>query len=461
MNPIEWVFDHAANTPEDVAIAAPNFEMTFGNLVASVQRFSGKFQQLGVRKGSIVGVSARAELDTIVALSLLQIGAISLTASASVVRSYRDQIDFLVVTETVIGFPLDRQILVNQDFLQSLGMVSPLEIATELQDEDVVRLVFSSGTTGTPKGVEFTKENLVTRTQSARTNWMPADPFMSLLGLDTVTGMQTFYWSVFNGKTWLSPTSPEGNLELISKYLVKAIKTSPAKLDDLLGAAEANPLPLVLEFIEVAGSLLSRRIGERCQKVTGITPLYLYGSTEVGTVTKGYFNASEPENVGRKVDDVDFEVIEGRIRYRKANMPKDYWLNPNTGSSGFHDGWFYPGDLGRLDDEGNLHLSGRADDLVNAGGAKFNLLELDMWLRDANLFDDVATFTFLNDGGEQAIGIAFVSNQPPIPEILTKRIQDFLPNLNPALILRLKELPRNKLDKVDRKAIQELATTLK
>ena len=458
MNPISLVIEHASNQPESIAIAAPNYEMNYANLVGSIRLFAAKLKQFGVSKGHIVGISLRPEFETVVSLALMQLGAISLTSTPSILRNYKNQINFLVTGEIQIGFDPARQLLIDSNFLESLGATPAwLEVA-DIEDDEVVRLVFSSGTTGTPKGVEFTKSNLLSRTASARSNWMPADPFMSLLGLDTVTGMQTFFWSVFNGKTWLSPTTAEGNYSLLTKYRVEAIKTSPARLDELLSAVAAKPEPLSLKFVEVAGSLLTRRIGEACQRLTGITPLYLYGSTEVGTVTKGFFNPDQPENVGHKVDDVEFEVIEGRVRYRKANMPKNYWLNPKTGNSGFFDGWFYPGDLGNIDEHGNLHLIGRIDDLVNAGGAKFNLLELDTWLKESAIFDDVASFTIINPVGEVEIGLAFVSVKPPIPEILTKRVREFLPDLKVKHIVRLAELPKNKLDKVDRNQLSRLIT---
>ena len=434
--------------------------MTYRDLVGSVRLIAAKLRQFGVTKSKIVGISLRPEFETVVSLALLQLGAVSLTSSPSILRSYKNQIDFLITGEIQIGFSPSRQLVIDSAFLDSLGASAPLEQVSEIEDNEIVRLVFSSGTTGTPKGIEFTKKNLLTRSASARSNWMPADPFMSLLGLDTVTGMQTFFWSVFNGKTWLSPTTAKGNCDLISKYQVEAIKTSPARLQELLAVLEAEPQPINLKFVEVAGSLLTRRVGEQCERLTKIKPLYLYGSTEVGTVTKGFFNATEPENVGSKVSDVEFEVVDGRVRYRKADMPNSYWLNPATGDSGFIDGWFYPGDLGRLDEAGNLHLLGRIDDLVNAGGAKFNLLELDSWLKESELFDDVASFSILNEFGEAGIGLAFVSKQPPIPELITNRIRDFLPDLAVSHIIRLAQLPKNKLDKIDRNELARITKSL-
>ncbi len=459
VNPINDFFAWAETQPNEVSVESPSFQLSFGSLAASVKRFASKFEQLGVRKGHIVAVSTRPEFETISALALLQLGAISLTGSPAILRSYRQEIDYLVCGELEIGFKPDRQIIVDQDFISGLAAIPQRTAVEQLADSDVVRLVFSSGTTGVPKGVEFTALNLVTRTKSARTNWMPADPFMSLLGLDTVTGMQTFYWSAFNGKTYLVPTDGAGNASLISNFKVKAIKTSPAKLTEFLEAQKNNPKPLELEVVEVAGSLLTRRIGLFCQEVTGITPTYLYGSTEVGTVTKGLFDANQPAKVGSQVADVEFEVVNQQIRYRKANMPKNYWLSPDTGASGFHNGWFYPGDLGNLDANSELHLIGRVDDLVNAGGAKFNLLELDTWLKESEIFDDVASFSYVDEFDEPVIGIAFVAKLSPIPELLTKRLQEFLPNLKISALVRLDALPKNKLDKVDRKALAKLAAS--
>jgi hypothetical protein len=93
--------------------------------------------------------------------------------------------------------------------------------------------------------------------------------------------------------------------------------------------------------------------------------------------------------------------------------------------------------------------------VVNAAGNKFNLLTLDLWLSETKLFDDVATFTYETTSGVK-VGLAFVSETPPEPHLLVERLNAFLPNLQIEQLLRLGSLPRNKMDKVDRKALSEL-----
>lgn len=451
MNPISSFFRHASNNPGAAAVASPNLEISNANFVESIRYFAASFSKKGIAKGSIVGVSAKPEIECVVTLALMQLGAISLTATEAVLREYRSKIDRLVTDTTGINFPEGRKILVDQTFMSELGMLRPMEAIADIDEEDLVRIVFSSGTTGTPKGVPFSAKNLIARTTSADSNWMPKKPFMSLLGLDTVSGIQTFYRNAFSGETYLAPTMALGNAKMINKYKVKSIKTSPARLKELLNTMPEKPE--ALEIVQVAGSLLSNSLVSQCAANWGITPVYLYGSTEVGTVTAGEFQTDSPSNVGKPVSDVDFEITGGQIRYRKDGMPLNYWLDDLQVTSGFRDGWFYPGDLGSLNSKGELILSGRSDDVVNVGGAKFNLLELDIWLQSLDMFKDVASFQVLSVNGEVQLGIAFVSNSPPIPEMILDRIRAFIPDLSFDFLIHLESIPRNRLDKVDRKAL--------
>ena len=467
MNPISKFFEVCKSKPQEIAIASTEIQITFHDLELSVRLFAAAFSHAGVKAGDFVAISAKTEVECVATLALLQLAAVSMSGSEPVLRSYQNQIDFLITDNGDNMFPTNKKIVIDQEFMAGLGRFKPVSDVSETNEQDFVRMVFSSGTTGTPKGVPFTAKNLVTRTNSANSNWMPELPFMSLLGLDTVTGMQTFYWAMFSGNKFFVSTNGPNNLTLIRKFDVRCIKSSPARLKDLLSAAEVEPTPTCLKVVEIAGSLLEVKTVENCERILGINPTYLYGSTEVGTVTKGAFSKSKPNKVGRPVEDVEFGIADesgvsvangviGRIRYRKAEMPEDYWLTPSSGKTGFLDGWFYPGDIGVVNDQGELELQGRSDDVVNLGGSKFNLLELDTWLQGLALFDEVATFQFQDASGATEIGIAFVSENPPIPELLLKRVRAFIPDLNFKHMLRVKKLPRNRLDKVDRKALAEL-----
>lgn len=470
MNPINRFFVTAKVQPKLLAIASAQYEMTYEDLADTANRFAAKFKLAGIKKGSIVALKARPEIEVVAMVAAMQLGAISLRATQQILNSYSSGIEFLVTDDALLAPSGLIVVEVDFQFLQELNSVPPVTSIVELSDFEVCRIVFSSGTTGTPKGVEFKVSYLEQRIQSAFTNWVQKPPFMSFLGLDTVTGFQTFFWAILNSETYFYFVNAGINLDTINKFKIATIKTSAARLKDFVLECEKQEIgSLPIETIQVAGSLLSSALADRCLSRFGIQPTYLYGSTEVGTVTRGEFKALNPANVGTRVDDVELQIVnpngsqtanqvEGLIRFRKAGMPKNYWLTNQTNSnSGFKSDWFYSGDYGLIDESGQLIIRGRKDDLVNAGGAKFNLLELDIWLNESRLFEEAASFQFLDEDGDNCIGVAFVSSAEIPPEVIISRLDDFLPGLNVRSLLRLSEVPRNQLGKVDRNSLTSLA----
>ena len=77
------------------------------------------------------------------------------------------------------------------------------------------------------------------------------------------------------------------------------------------------------------------------------------------------------------------------------------------------------------------------------------------------MFDEVASFRVVTPEGIDEVGVAFVSAKPPIPDLLTRRVRAFLNDLEFKYLFRVSELPRNKLGKVDRKALAKLIDTIR
>ena len=466
MNPLTKFWSLAESQPDSLALVSTSVQMNYRDLADNVARFAGALKKLGVSKGAVVAIQSQPELEAVLILAATQLGAISLSASKLILESFSDNIDFLITEDKTQLSKVSSRIVIDQDFMTKLGGVARITEPESLDREDLVRLSFSSGTTGVPKGIPFTAGRIPLRTASAHRNWMQVTPGMSLLGLDTITGILALFWAVTSGSTFFVSRDAKQNLNLIRNYQIRAIETSPAKLKDLIEVA-GEPQETSLKQILVAGSLMTAGLADDCKQVFGFIPNYLYGSTEVGAATVGLFNPDENNRLGKLVADVELEIVDdhlsplptnqlGNIRYRKTGMPDEYWQSASRPMNGFVDGWFYPGDQGWLNDDGYLYLSGRQDDVVNDAGSKFNLLTLDLWLTDTKLFYEVACFSYNSPTGTR-IGVAFVSSNPPEPNILIEKIRDFLPNLQVGRLIRISSLPRNKMDKVDRKALAELA----
>jgi len=462
-SPIARFLSHASAHSTEPAFVGPELTLRFGELADIVSRMANRFRQHGVSRGSSVGIVARPEVEASATLAVLSLGGVSMSRPATGWTSMRDAIDFLIVNEVETGFPLSRQIVVDSQFVADLGAIAPLDTPILLDDDELCRVVFSSGTTGVPKGVPFTAGIVTARIASAEENWMRQKPFMALLGLDTVSGYQTFMWAMVNGSTYFSPQGPTHTLGMLKRYGIASIKTSPAKLKDLSLAARNQGTQLTqLREIQVAGSLLTPQLAHHVKETFGITPTYLYGSSEVGTVTRGIFDPDSPRRVGTIVSDVELEIVTdsgemcspgevGWVRCRRESLPPHYWLD--VSGSGFVNGWFYPGDLGSVSSDGVLTLEGRGDDLVNAGGTKLNLSHLDEALLTSELFDDVATFTTTDEFGETRIGLGFVESREVSSTLLIERVSTLFPHVSFAIFLRLDALPRNALGKINRREL--------
>ena len=468
-NPIELFFNQAEKTPEGLALVSPRTTLTYNQLQRLSRQVARKFKQLGIRAGDTVGVQCQPEISVVVWLALMQIGATSLHANSTNSSVFSEFIDFVVVDDPMSKIKSNNLIPIDADFLERLEGIRLLEEVTSLTNESLIRVVFSSGTTGVPKGVPFNVETFLARVDSARKNWIPKQPFMSLLGPETVSGFQTVFAQLFSGNSYYVSHDAEKVWDLIKTNEVKSIKTSPAKLADLIRHQRSKTLNenLSLEVIQVAGSLLPKSLAAHCRDTFGVTPTYLYGSTEVGTVSRGMFSSDKPNFVGHLISEVECEIVDaddlpvsigqgGFIRVRRADMPNTYWHDSQSGTNGFKFGWFYPGDRGSINSSNELSIEGRSDDLVNAGGMKANLAQLDQALSDVKEFGDVATFEFTGDLGESLLGVAYTSGDAVKAQDLERLVANTTPGYKYSAYVRLDSIPRNLLGKVQRQELSNL-----
>lgn len=468
-NPVSRILGWADEQPEATAILSASARLSCAELADAIRRTASALSREGVRTGEVVGVRAAPEWAAVLQLALLHEGAVSLHASEAVLAAHAARIDVLLDDSGRGARGVARSIDVGPRFLSGLGAVRPAETPRPLQGGDLARVVFSSGTTGRPKGIPFTVDRMLARTDSARENWMPADPFVCLLGPDTVSGFQTLLWSLLHGATYVLPGDGVANARLLAAVGARSLKTSPARLADLLDAVEAQPgaAPLALEEVQIAGSLLSSTLARRCQQLLGVTPLYLYGSTEAGTITRGRVRPDRPSAVGRVVDDAELEVVDdggrvvepgtpGAVRFRTPTMPTGYWGGDAEIDAPFGDGWFHPGDRGVLTVDGELEIIGRIDDLVNAGGAKVELTELDLWLAELPLVSEIASFPFRDAAGMLAVGVAYAATRAIEPQLVHERAQRLLPTVELRAVIRVDALPRNATGKVLRAELEAL-----
>jgi acyl-coenzyme A synthetase/AMP-(fatty) acid ligase len=472
MNPIRDVLVRASHDGDTFAVRGASREMSSAVFADTVVRIAAKLRLDGVRPGSVVGLSLDPFLSTVFLAALMHEGAVSFVARSGILDAHAESIDF-VASDNPAVIARHTVIHVTPEWLESTARVStqiqPHDFSSE---DDLVHLVFSSGTTGTPKGVPFTLRDLRRRTSAARENWMPHLPFLSELGLDTVSGMQTYFWSLFSGETYLLPGSAADDIALIERDRVASIKTSPAKLKDLVARATVTGADVSsVKTVEVAGSLLSAQLAATFADVFDAELVYLYGSTEAGTITRALFDPNDAQRVGEVVPTARVEIVgeddvplgrgeTGRVRLQSDYQATRYWPFGVSTGTGFRDGWFYPGDSGRIDDDGSLVITGRTDELINASGLKINPAWVESHLGDYRGVSDFACFGYANpDDGTSELALAFVAKS----DINVRRFMEFvrerLGDNAPRRVFRIDQIPRNALGKVARLELAQRVST--
>lgn len=368
----------------------------------------------------------------------------------------------------------NRFIHVNTQLMRVLDSQESGElVARESRSEFPVRIVFSSGTTGKPKGIAFTEKMLEERHINGYERWMSQGPVISLLGISSSSGFQTYFGAVKRKETYFAPGSPEENFELIRAHEIRSLLGSPVQISKLVDVAisRQESLPSLIE-IQSAGSILPTHLARLAERFLGGKVRTLYGSAEVGTIAARDQISEDPFYMGMVYPTVDLEIVneqdevlpfgeEGIVRYRKEGMATEYYMNPEATKLAFKDGWFYPGDKGRLDSERGLYLAGRVSESFNSGGVKIDPIRIDNFAIESQGVLDAAAFTFEDERAVQRIALAVVSDEGFDVIAFISKLKSTFGEAHPQVVFQINEIPRNETGKVLRSKLTELYNSVR
>ena len=448
--------------PDALAVATLNSELTFRGLFERSKQIASVLRERGVQPGQVVVTALPSSENLPFLAAIMHEAAIGATAPLSVFDSkLNHMIDWLISTEYLAGFPKEKTILADQAFFSRIETATTiLELRHYPSFDSVCRLVFSSGTTGTPKGIPFRIDDLEQRNEYSRNAWMSEQPFMSLIGLPAVTGFQTAYASLVAGQPFFTPGDGAQNLAMIARYKVAGIKGSPNQLAELMPEISKNPsMAASLRVAQAAGSFLPNQLAQAFKTAAGCKVVNLYGATEVGLIAKREEISSDENDVGYLVPGAQVEVVDekdnplpfgetGVIRWHRDFMSNEYFQNPEATAAAFKGKWFYPGDTGRLTAEGQLFLAGRSSELINAGGVKLNPAAIDDFLIRYPGVADGASFSYAGSLGVTAFALAVVVEPDFDRQGLLNAFKREFAGAAPSTIIRVPSIKRNEMRKV-------------
>jgi acyl-coenzyme A synthetase/AMP-(fatty) acid ligase len=277
------------------------------------------------------------------------------------------------------------------------------------------------------------------------------------------------------GTIFFYGTSPEATVQAFDLYRVQGMITTPASLATYAQFYKASgSLQSGFDFILSNGGAMTETLSERVRAHLCANLFVSYGTSETGNVALGSAQmlAGNPGAVGFVMPDVAVEIVdeadnvgppdqEGIIRIRSPYSAGGYFGNPAASAAMFRNGWFYPGDIGRLSDEGFLYVTGRLSNTLHVGGHKVSPEQIERVLTAIVGVEEAAVVTDVDESGADEI-IALLVGSPGLDEraIYGYCAANLPENFVPSRYLFADALPRTPQGKIARRQLIGLARQL-
>lgn len=285
---------------------------------------------------------------------------------------------------------------------------TPLTTAITTHGDELAAVLFTSGTEGLPKGVMLTHNNILAseRAYCARLNLTWQDVFMMPAPLGHATGFLhgvTAPFLIDARSVLLDIFTPDACLALLEQQRCTCMLGATPFVYDLLNLLEKQPADLsALRFFLCGGTTIPKKVARECQQ-RGIKLLSVYGSTE--SSPHAVVNLDDPlsrfmHTDGYAAAGVEIKVVddarktlppgcEGEEASRGPNVFMGYFDEPElTARALDEEGWYYSGDLCRMDEAGYIKITGRKKDIIVRGGENISSREVeDILLQHPKIHD--------------------------------------------------------------------------
>ncbi|HGF2286895.1 TPA: medium-chain fatty-acid--CoA ligase [Escherichia coli] len=285
---------------------------------------------------------------------------------------------------------------------------TPLTTAITTHGDELAAVLFTSGTEGLPKGVMLTHNNILAseRAYCARLNLTWQDVFMMPAPLGHATGFLhgvTAPFLIGARSVLLDIFTPDACLALLEQQRCTCMLGATPFVYDLLNLLEKQPADLsALRFFLCGGTTIPKKVARECQQ-RGIKLLSVYGSTE--SSPHAVVNLDDPlsrfmHTDGYAAAGVEIKVVddarktlppgcEGEETSRGPNVFMGYFDEPElTARALDEEGWYYSGDLCRMDEAGYIKITGRKKDIIVRGGENISSREVeDILLQHPKIHD--------------------------------------------------------------------------
>jgi long-chain acyl-CoA synthetase len=411
------VRESAKRHADRTAIAVGDTSLSYAMVDGLARRFAGALRGLGVKRGQhvalmipnvphftisyfgghyagtpIVPMNVLLTADEI-AYHLTDSDAVALVVWEQFLAPAQAAFERVETCKHLIVCKADRSDVSAPDgalnFTALVATATPVDIEPATSAEDTAVILYTSGTTGRPKGAELTHFNLFFNSYFVRTSLMPMTPDDS--ALVTLPLFHSFGQTVLQnallgagGTLVLLPRfDPESAFALMQKHRITIFAGVPTMYFGLLhfpGAAKFDVS--ALRYCASGGAAMPVEVMTAFDKKYSVNIIEGYGLSETSPVAS--FNTldspKKPGSIGRPIWGIDFKLVDdhgraidgahipGEICIRGHNIMKGYYKKPEANAESIKDGWFSTGDVAHRDEEGYYFIVDRKKDMIIRGG---------------------------------------------------------------------------------------------
>ena len=478
MELVRAIVYQARNREAEPAIAFPGGVATYGALMKSTWAAVEALRTFELPAGSPVMIDIRNPIHhTAMFFALALLGLPSASVGTAFVAEKTGFLPALFLTDRTEAQAAGiRTIQVDDRWFASDPAAKPnyaglLELPGFPSPDSIVRFLYSSGTTGHPKAVALTEaliDGRFRRLMAARSWWMEGQTIMNMLGFSTIAGTMQMLRFHSSGALLCYAADSVDAAQMIHLFRVNGLIAATGQLQVLLKSLGDSKPPQSLNCVAVAGAKISQRMLQQVRMRLSSTVVINYGSTELGAVSQGMATDVDTEDgfVGYVLPWVEVETVdetrtllppgrEGVLRVRSPEAA--FYMTPAGDRLDLHeDGWFYPGDVGRLDADGKLYVTGRSSEIINRGGVVVAPEAIEEVLRLDNRVADVAVVGVMNSSGVEEIWAAVVSDSLIDPRSIIDAARPRLNEKVPDRIFQVAAIPRAESAKVRRFELREI-----
>lgn len=484
-----WLADTAARCAERVAVSDDRGAATYRELLTRAATCAARMRALGAAPGERVLIAVPNSVEYVVSLvATLWAGAVAVPLHAQSSRREVERIaaDCTPRVAVATGALAD---WLRESAPESCSVVAPdtsdvpVALAAEhrapypAQARDLALILYTSGTTGRPKGVMLSHGNLTANFAAiiAALSLTEADSTLQVLPACYAYGNSVLWTHLLCGARvalardfvfWPRLLDALQAQSVTGFYGVPATYSVLLSHSDFLRRAWQH-----LRYLACAGGALPASTVQRLADALPDTALYLmYGQTEAVarlSVLPPKETLVRPRSIGRGLSGVELSVVDddgrrvepgvvGQLVARGPNVMQGYWNDPQETSRALRDGMLWTGDLATVDDQGFIYVAGRHSELIKFGSHRIHPLEIEDVLHEHPAVAEAAVAAVPDDTwGEAPLACVTLAPGAAPPDDWTTFLAERLPRHKlPRQVLVVDVLPKTPAGKIDRAALK-------